>query len=351
MWRVADGSMTSRRSAREIPFAPRRSRRTGGSSRRSEAGRSRGCSTSPAAGSSLPSTRAATSRAPRSLPADGASSRPAEIKTARVWALPGGRLVRELRGHRGQVTSGVLLAGRRASRHDEHRWHWPRLGDRVRSADHAPGRPRRTTSAVPPGVVTASPSSRGALTGQRVSGGRAPAAPASCSRVPARSWTQASFDTAGDRVLTTSADGRARIWRSRVDAELRTIARVPTPISAAAFTLDGSIAAVAGASGVWVLRSADGGRLATLPSRGVTSARARSQRVARRRREWKPHRNDPHRDGGDRREDRGGRQNEGVGVRAGRRPLGGRYRRGGDRASGRRAAAASPTCNRLVDMW
>ena len=129
-----------------------------------------------------------------------------------------------------------------------------------------------------------------------------------------------------------------------MDAELRTIARVPTPISAAAFTLDGSTAAVAGASGVWVLRSADGRRLATLPSRGVTSARARSQRVARRRREWKPHRNDPHRDGGDRREDRGGRQNEGVGVRAGRRPLGGRYRRGGDRASGRRAAA------RLADL-
>jgi WD40 repeat protein len=66
-----------------------------------------------------------------------------------------------------------------------------------------------------------------------------------------------------------SVHGRARLWRSHVDAELERLTSVPKPIAAAAFSSDGSVAAVAGRSGVEVLNTADGGRIGLLPTRTV----------------------------------------------------------------------------------
>jgi WD40 repeat protein len=78
--------------------------------------------------------------------------------------------------------------------------------------------------------------------------------------------TSASFDASGDTVLTTSANGRARLWSSRVRSELDPVTNVPTPITTASFSDDGSVAAVAGPSGTRVLRAADGGLIALLPT-------------------------------------------------------------------------------------
>jgi WD40 repeat protein len=147
--------------------------------------------------------------------------------TARVWELPSGRFVTELDGHTNRVEGAAL------SRDGLSVVTW--------SAD---------------GTARVWDTQRGAaqvtLTG---SGGPI---------------TSAAFDPSDDTVLTTGEDGRARVWSSRLDAELRRIARVPRPISAASFSADGSVAAVAGRSGISILRASGGRRLAQLPARAIT---------------------------------------------------------------------------------
>jgi WD40 repeat protein len=88
---------------------------------------------------------------------------------------------------------------------------------------------------------------------------------------PGGAISSAAFDRSGELVVTTSADGRARIWRSRVDAELRLLARVRKPVAAAAFSVDGSVAATGARFGISVLRTADGRRMALLPAGGATT--------------------------------------------------------------------------------
>ena len=81
---------------------------------------------------------------------------------------------------------------------------------------------------------------------------------------PARAVTSASFDPTGESLLTTSADGRVRLWRP-FDDRLRFVAKVPTP-AAAAFSRAGNAVAVAGPRGVVVVDPADGKQLAELPA-------------------------------------------------------------------------------------
>jgi len=82
--------------------------------------------------------------------------------------------------------------------------------------------------------------------------------------------TDAAFDRSGDAVLTTSADGRARLWSSRVGADLEdVVTEIPKPISAATFSDDGRTVAAAGPSATRVLRARDGQDLARVPARRV----------------------------------------------------------------------------------
>jgi WD40 repeat protein len=89
--------------------------------------------------------------------------------------------------------------------------------------------------------------------------------------------TDAAFDRSGDAVLTTSADGRARLWSSRVGADLEDVVReIPKPISAATFSDDGRTVAAAGPSATRVLRARDGQDLARVsgaPGRGARLSR------------------------------------------------------------------------------
>jgi WD40 repeat protein len=190
--------------------------------------------------------------------------------TARVWTLPGGRRVHELKGHRGQITAGVLSPeGKRlvTTSTDGTARVWD-IGSGLLITDVG-GHTNHVTGAEwsRDGLSVVTWSSDGTARVWRPGTGSTRVVLAG----PGDVVTQASFDRSGERVLTTSADGRVRIWRSRVDAELRTIARVPTPITAASLSLDGSVVAVAGEFGLWILRSVDGRRLAALPARDVTA--------------------------------------------------------------------------------
>jgi WD40 repeat protein len=189
--------------------------------------------------------------------------------TARVWTLRGrGRLVRELQGHRGQVTDGVVSAD----------------GDLLvtTSIDGTARVWALRTGLLVTGLVghtnhvegaELSRDGRSVVTWSRDGTARVWDTQSGAARVnltgPAGGITSAAFDPSGELVLTTNDDGRARIWRSRVDAELRPLARFPTPIAAAAFSADGTVVAVAARSGISILRVAGGRRLALLPSRPV----------------------------------------------------------------------------------
>jgi len=86
--------------------------------------------------------------------------------------------------------------------------------------------------------------------------------------------TSASFNPRSKIVLTLGADGRARLWDPQVQAELRRMQRVQTPVRAAAFSRDGSILAVAGDDGVSVLRAENGRLVQRLPAGSVRAAAA-----------------------------------------------------------------------------
>jgi WD40 repeat protein len=75
--------------------------------------------------------------------------------------------------------------------------------------------------------------------------------------------TGASFGEHG-LVLTTAADGRARLWRVPIEAQLQQFASVAAPARAAAFTPDGQVAVVAAASGLFAFDH-DGRLLSRLP--------------------------------------------------------------------------------------
>jgi WD40 repeat protein len=186
--------------------------------------------------------------------------------TARVWALRGrGRLVRELLGHRGQITDGVVSADGdllvTTSTDGTARVWALRTGefvtDLVGHTHYVDG-------------AALSRDGRSIVTWSRDGTARVWDTQGGVARVnltgPGGAITSAAFDPSGEFVVTTSADGRARIWRSRVDAELRPLARVPTPISAAAFSADGTAVVVAARSGISILRAADGRRTALVPT-------------------------------------------------------------------------------------
>jgi WD40 repeat protein len=186
-------------------------------------------------------------------------------RTPRVWTLHGGgRPARKLRGHRGPVTAAVVSPdGERlvtTSIDTTARvWALP-SGEFVRELD---GHTNRVEGAAfsRDGLSVVTWSTDGTARVWDVQSGAA--------RVTLTGPGPAAFDPSGDAVLTTGA-GLARVWRSRVDNELRRMARVPRPISAASFSGDGRIAAVAGRSGISVLRASDGRHLAQLPARSIS---------------------------------------------------------------------------------
>jgi WD40 repeat protein len=140
-----------------------------------------------------------------------------------VWALPSGRLVADLVGHRNRITGAAFS---------------------------------------PDGLSLVTSSADGTALVWDPAGGSARLALAGHGDVV----TSASFDASGERVLTTTANGRARVWSSRVQAGLERLAAVPRPVTAASFSGDGSVAAVAGASGIQVMRAADGEAISLLPT-------------------------------------------------------------------------------------
>jgi WD40 repeat protein len=72
-------------------------------------------------------------------------------------------------------------------------------------------------------------------------------------------------------VLTTSANGQARLWASRVQAELELVTTVPGPVATASFSADGRVAAVADRVGTEVLSASTGERIALLRTGRVHS--------------------------------------------------------------------------------
>ena len=185
-------------------------------------------------------------------------------RTARVWSLSeGGRLVHELEGHRGPITSaevagdGTLLATTSADA-TARVWELPtgrlvaELGGHTGRVDGA------AFSDDSQSIAT-----WGAGGTVRVGDARSPVASAFLTG-HGDSVVSASFDPSGDLVLTTGGDGRARLWRAGVEAELVPLAQVAIPVSAAEFSLDGSVAAAAGPSAVEILSTAAGERVASV---------------------------------------------------------------------------------------
>jgi WD40 repeat protein len=192
-------------------------------------------------------------------------------RTARVWTLRGGgRLVHELGGHEGQVSAGAVSADgdvfvTAGTDGSARVWALPSgqlIADLVGHPSHVDGvaLSRDGLSVVTwssDGLARVSDTGSGALRVNLMG--------------PGGAITGAAFDRSGELVVTTSADGRARIWRSRVDADLRLLARVPMPVAAAAFSVDGRVAATVARSRISVLRTADGRRMALLPASGATT--------------------------------------------------------------------------------
>jgi WD40 repeat protein len=174
----------------------------------------------------------------RELPGESMSSTPAALApdgdllvttasdVVRVWALPSSRLVADLVGHRN------VVAG---------------------SAFSPDGRSLATWDVDGTALVwdPVKGSARVALAGH--------GAPV----------TASSLDVQGDIVLTTSANGRARLWAGRVQSDLDLLTRVPTPLSAATFSDDGAALAVAGPDEIRVLRAADGTEIGVFKTDGA----------------------------------------------------------------------------------
>lgn len=191
--------------------------------------------------------------------------------TARLWTLRGGgRRVRELGGHDGQVSAGavstdgdlLVTAGTDGSARVWALRSGQLLADLIGHPSHIDGAAlsRDGSSVVTwssDGLARVSDTASGALRVNLMG--------------PGGAITSASFDRSGELVVTRSADGRARIWGSRVDAELRLLARVPRPVAAADFSVDGGVAATAAYSGISVLRTADGRRIARLSAVGAST--------------------------------------------------------------------------------
>jgi WD40 repeat protein len=185
--------------------------------------------------------------------------------TARVWSLRrGGRLVRELRGHRGQVTAAALsadgeLLATTSTDTTARVWAMPTGSLVTDAAGHA----NRVTGAEfrrdDSSLLTWS-TDRTARVWHPTRGSARAVLQAHGDAV-----TDASFSPSGESVLTISADGRARLW-SPLETRLRRLAVVSKPIDAASFSGDGATVAVAGRAGVSVLDSATGRRVALLPA-------------------------------------------------------------------------------------
>ena len=77
------------------------------------------------------------------------------------------------------------------------------------------------------------------------------------------------LDAHGDVVLTTSANGRARLWAGRVQSDLDLLTTVRTPVTAAAFSDDGAALVAADPAGINVLRAADGTEIGSFETDGV----------------------------------------------------------------------------------
>lgn len=191
-------------------------------------------------------------------------------KTARVWSLRrGGRLVHELRGHRGQVTAAALS------------------GDGELLATTSTDGTARVWALGTGSLVTDVGGHTNRVAGAEFSGDGSSLVTWSTDRT-ARVWhttrgsmravlrphgdavTGAFFSRSGDAVLTTSADGRARLW-SPFETRLSRLAVVPRPIEAASFSRDRTHVAVAGGAGVAVLDSATGRRVALVEAGRVAA--------------------------------------------------------------------------------
>ncbi|MGH3092943.1 MAG: hypothetical protein ACRDOG_11560, partial [Gaiellaceae bacterium] len=191
--------------------------------------------------------------------------------TARIWTLRrGGRLVRELTGHRGEVSAGAVSGDGKllVTTSDDgtaRAWALPSgalVADLVGHTNEVLG-----AAFSRDGLTVVTWSSDGTARVWDPARGSARVSLAG----HGDTVTSASFDPSGATVLTTSASGRARLWASRVQAELDLVTNVPTPITTASFSDDGSVAAVAGPSGTRVLRAAGGGLIALLPTGRVRS--------------------------------------------------------------------------------
>jgi WD40 repeat protein len=190
-------------------------------------------------------------------------------KTARIWTLRGrSRPVRELRGHRGAVTAGVLSPGGEllvttSTDNTARVWTLP-SGELVTDLV---GHTNRVEGAA------FSRDGRSVVTWSTDGTARVWEPETGATRVvltgSGATFAGASFDPAGNAVVTTGADGRVRIWSARVDADLRPLARIPRPITRASFAADGSVVAVAGRSGISILNASNGRRVGLLPAGAV----------------------------------------------------------------------------------
>ena len=189
----------------------------------------------------------------------------------RIWTLRGGgRLVRELTGHRSRVTAGVVagdgsLLVTTSTDGTARAWTLPSgllVADLLGHMNQVSG---AAFSRDGQSVVTWSTDGT-ARVWDPIRGSARVALAGHGDAV-----TSASFDPSGERVLTTSANGRARLWSARVQAELDLVTSIPEPIGAASFSDDGSVAAAAGRSVTHVLSAPGGERIALLPTSRVRS--------------------------------------------------------------------------------
>jgi WD40 repeat protein len=184
-------------------------------------------------------------------------------RVARIWSLRRrARLLRDLPGHAGRVTAGALSRDGKllatASTDGSARVWEVGTGSLVATLD---GHTNHVTgvSFSPDGqsVVTWS-SDRTARVWRSTDG-----------TVRARlsghddAVIGASFNASGAIALTTSADGRVRLWRP-LDVRLRPLTSVQPPVSAAAFSADGRVAAVAHGERVVVFETSTGQALSVV---------------------------------------------------------------------------------------
>jgi deazaflavin-dependent oxidoreductase (nitroreductase family) len=197
-------------------------------------------------------------------------------ETARIWRVRDGKLLRELKGHRGAVLDAAFSPG----------------GWRVATAS-ADGTGRiwdvRTGGTVASilghgGIVDAvafSPDGNFVVTGSTDGTARVSKADNGSGRVVLAGHDDSvhtvAFSPDGSRVLTVSDDGTARLWDPAAQTHLGLVRRARGPLEDAEYVGKGGRILVAGPGRqALVLRAADGRVVESIPARGPVTAVAAS---------------------------------------------------------------------------